>query len=100
MEIELFGIKYTEADVPAQLAAEALGVQDTCNLGGVSRSFAEVVSALHKVKTYSGTEWIRHHPVVILFVSKIASLTSNDGTDVMSFHYAYELCKEVTNEQH
>ncbi len=97
MQIEINETKYTEADVPQCLAIDAMQVQDACNLGGVSKSFSSAVSFLHTHPTYAGTEWIRHHPVVILYVSKISSLTNEDGGPVGMFHQAYELCKSVIN---
>ncbi len=93
--IEISGVFYWKEDVPVHLAKDALAVQDTCNLGGVSKSFADTVSELHRWPTYKGTTWIRHHPVVVLYVSKISSLVTGDCGDTAAFSAAYDLCTAV-----
>ncbi len=93
--IEICGVFYWKEDVPVHLAKDALAVQDTCNLGGVSNSFAEMVKELHRVPSYKGTLWIRHHPVIVLYVSKISSLVTGDCGDTKAFSAAYDICTEV-----
>ena len=60
----------------------ALDVQDACNLSGVVNSFAtEVMPALWEEsrKRNEGTAWINHHPIVTLFIDKLASLNYSGG---------------------
>ncbi len=93
--IEICGVFYSNDDIPKHLAEFALAVQDTCNLGGVSNSFAEIVKELHRTPSYKGTLWIRHHPVVVLFASKISSLVTGDSGDTKAFSAAYDICSTV-----
>lgn len=50
---------------------------DACNLGGLARSFgAEIIPALqteaHRLGW--GTDWVNYHPIVLLWVEKMAEL--------------------------
>jgi hypothetical protein len=67
------------------LAAEALTVQDACNLSGVVHAFAEVLDDLwqHAHAAGQGTNWVNCHPITRAFVGKLASLSrlqDGDGT--------------------
>lgn len=55
------------------LATEALNIQNACNMGGVSNSFAKVVNDVWQIAhaNNKGTDWVNNHPVVRLFASKI-----------------------------
>ncbi len=59
-----------------QAAQTALDVQDACNLSGVVFSFAEAMNAVceEQQRIGQGTKWKNEHPVVYLFVSKLADL--------------------------
>ena len=87
-------MKYTKDDVPAALASEATRVQDACNLCGVAQSFARAMIALHDLPQCKGTEWLNNHPVTVLYVDKLASLSGiqNSGSPV---YEAYETCQNV-----
>ncbi len=59
-----------------QAAQTALDVQDACNLSGVVFSFAEAMHAIceEQQRIGEGTAWKNHHPIVYLFLSKLADL--------------------------
>ena len=77
------------------LAREAIDVQDACNLSGVVQSFARVVSDLGK--HVQGTEARNTHPIVVLFVSKLQSLSCGSG-DVPGFEAAYSTVQALAAE--
>lgn len=69
------------------LAAEALQVQDACNLSGVVLGFGRAVLRLRQVLEAEGscsTERLSRHPVCVLWSNKIQSLTGDE------FSSAYE----------
>lgn len=59
-----------------ETARTAIAVQDAVNLSGVAHSFAEAVSAIwdEAHRQGKGTEWVNTHPVVTLFLDKLADL--------------------------
>lgn len=77
----------------AQLAQEALNVQDACNLCGVAQGFARAMVDLGAYT--SGTAERNNHPVAVLWADKIASLTG-----IQSFNDtasdAYAKCQELS----
>ena len=56
--------------------ADAVTVQDACNLSGVVLSFAEIIPRLNAEmrRLGRGTEWRNRHPICVLFAAKIADL--------------------------
>ena len=78
-----------------QLMTEAIQVQNACNLSGVVYSFANVITDL-RANGVTDTDAIRHHPVSVLFSSKIASLTNSD--DAHTFSVAYGACADGMEE--
>ena len=56
-----------------ELATDALNVQDACNLSGVVHGFARAMSDL--AEHTSGTDERNSHPIVILWVDKLAHLS-------------------------
>lgn len=64
-----------------EAAQAALDVQDACNLSGVVRSFNEIVIDVlwpEAQRLDKGTEWVNSHPIVTLFLSKLASLNRSE----------------------
>ena len=64
----------------ADLAREALQVQDACNLSGVVHSFSRAITrlrALLEAEGKGGTLAVNMHPVCWLWSDKIASLTGS-----------------------
>lgn len=80
-----------------QLAAEALVVQDACNLSGVVHSWSRSISRLRQLLPYAGTDEINGHSINILFASKVASLTNCESGLV--FSTAYDQCSLLHNRE-
>lgn len=61
-----------------EAARAAIVVQDAVNLSGVAHSFAEAMSAIwEEAHTQGqGTEWVNTHPIVTLFLDKLADLNN------------------------
>ncbi len=99
MKIEIGGQEYSNEDVPLALAKEALQVQDACNLSGIVFSLAKHMQTLCDHPRCTGTSWRNHHPIVVLFLSKLDSLCTGDLSDgVGSFSKAYDLINDVVNQ--
>ena len=81
--------------------AEALAVQDACNLSGVVHSFARVFEIIRAEPGNHGTDYVNKHPVCVLFADKIAHLT---GTQYLGLtgdnpiDAAYRVCHDKTKE--
>lgn len=58
----------------AQLARDALIVQDACNLSGVAHGLVLTVARLRAIYPTANTDTINRHPIVKLWVDKLASL--------------------------
>ncbi|MDI6773441.1 MAG: hypothetical protein QME77_12790 [bacterium] len=76
-----------------------------CNLGGLARSFgAEIIPALQEEahRLGRGTDWVNHHPIVVLWVEKMAELcglTSVVDHDAWSAAYrAFKAMLEAARE--
>ena len=69
----------------AKLAADAIAVQDACNLSGVVHAFSRAMTALCEMGL--DTDARNTHPIAILFSSKIASLTGSESGCVFSMAY-------------
>jgi hypothetical protein len=79
----------------AQLAQEAIDIQDGCNASGIVFSFFRAITRLREIaraEGWEGTDAINRHPISLLFSSKIASLTYSESGE--EFHRAYEWAKE------
>ncbi len=98
MTIKICDQTYTNEDVPVELAKDALAVQDACNLSGLVFSLAKVMQALCDHPRNAGTDWRNHHPVLVLWLSKLQSLNTRDTSDVGYFARAYDLCSEVADK--
>jgi len=73
--------------------ADAVQVQDACNLSGVIFAFARVMQKICDDDT-KGTAAKNNHPIAVLFADKIHDMTvrKNAGHSVMDFHRAYDEC--------
>lgn len=74
------------------LAAEALAVQDACNLSGVVHGFSRAISNLRETLPNAGTDEINHHPICLLWADKIASLTGTQDLGNSNTMRAYSEC--------
>lgn len=74
------------------LANQVLRIQDACNLSGVAHTFSNACTelwvyvnahneALAKTNStnseFLGTDWVNKHPIVTLYLDKLASLNGN-----------------------
>lgn len=88
-----------ETTITLQRAAQdALPVQDACNLSGVARSFLQAVAAVNEEahRIGEGTAWRNNHPIIRLYVDKLASLSGMQGpTAEGNYSAAYEECKAL-----
>lgn len=85
-------------------AHDALDVQCACNLGGVSRSFADALAAVwtEAQRTHQGTTWVNQHPIVRLYTEQIAWLSGAgvlSDTGPVSYSDAYAWCTRVAGGQ-
>lgn len=81
------------APIEKQDWERALQVQDACNLSGVVHSLSALVSRLHRDPESTGTDWVNHHPLVILYLDKLNSLAGiqyNDAPITAAYSRAYE----------
>lgn len=83
-----------------QAAQAALDVQDACNLSGVLFSFAEVMQFLcdEAHAKNMGTKWKNHHPIVTLFVDKLADLNDRPSPWTEAYRDAYDECRKMVQD--
>ena len=65
---------------------DAISVQDACNLSGVVFAWALILERMAGMDTNARN----HHPINVLFASKVASLTNCEDSN--AFHQAYLEC--------
>lgn len=78
-------------------AKDAIEVQNACNLSGVIRSFADILSNTlwpYASEFNHGTQWVNQHCISRAFSDKIASLsgTQNDSNAVYA---AFDECEKL-----
>jgi hypothetical protein len=81
-----------------EAAQTSLDVQDACNLSGVAKSLAgPVMDALwaEARRTERGTDFINQHPIVTLFIDKLASLNRTQYAEPSVFANAYEAVHKI-----
>jgi len=72
----------------------ALDVQDACNLSGVVLQFAIDMQTIWDNEPGLSTEDRNTHPVVMMYVDKLASLTHRDLVGATGYHYAKRMCEQ------
>lgn len=94
-------VDYTQAfNTKAQhWCKEALAVQSACNLSGVVFSMNRMTQDLCEVSHVEnkGTDWRNHHPIVVLFTDKLASLCGLRTDSVRRYSWAYEWCTRTAD---
>lgn len=80
----------------ANLAGEAIVVQDACNLSGVVHAWSRSIRRLRELLPDAGTDEINRHPINVLFADKCADLS---GRPVFNDGYAtvYSSCTDLAN---
>lgn len=81
----------------AELAREALQVQDACNLSGVVHGFSRAVRRLREVCPELDSNTIRTNPVVLLWVDKLSDLVGR--VDTVELHNAYRWCEQAIHNR-
>lgn len=71
----------------AQLAQEALDVQDACNLTGVALSFSRAMCDLRTL--VGGGDSLRAHPVTVLWMDKLMDMIGRVDT-MTAYAKAYD----------
>jgi hypothetical protein len=83
----------------ADLAREAVEIQDGCSMLGLSKGFARAVQelkdALDAEGQYEGTDQINQHPVTKLWASKLHDLARMGLSDTEAFGAAYDACRSL-----
>jgi len=79
------------AERVSRMYADAIIVQDACNLSGVVHAFSRHMETLFDMGI-TDTDARNRHPISVLFSSKIASLTGSE--DFKNFSRAYGEVKE------
>jgi hypothetical protein len=79
----------------AQLANEALEVQNACNLSGVAHSFSGVLRQLRVLMPDAGTAEINQHCITKMWVSKLHDLARMGLSDPDAFREAYNECRKM-----
>lgn len=80
-----------------ELAKEAIRIQNSVNMGGVSASFADVVKNVQHLLEKVGknnTDNVRTHPIVKLWTCKMADLS---GLSVSGFADAFEEVEQLAS---
>lgn len=60
-----------------ELIAEAIQVQNACNLSGVVHSFSKAISELWELNLAGGTKTVNQHRVCRLYADKIKQLAGD-----------------------
>jgi hypothetical protein len=86
-----------------QAAQTSLDVQDACNLSGVARSFVQVIDAVRAEsdRIGKGTDWVNRHPIVSLFLDKMASLNQTQclcSANIGSFSKTYAEVHQIAEQ--
>jgi hypothetical protein len=80
-----------------QAAQAALDVQNASNLSGVCYTLAQAMEAVcdEAYKHAHGTEWKNSHPIVTLFLLKMAELNGCGSTLDPSYGPAEDACRAI-----
>lgn len=81
-------------NLESRLATEALQIQNACNLSGLVFGFSSAMQLLCELSHRdgnAGTEFKNRHPITILWVSKLDSLSG--ASDFDAFSKAYDWCE-------
>ena len=79
----------------SRLARDAIQVQDACNLRGVLRSFHEASLELGRHPDCTGTDWVNHHSIMVLYADKVITLTQAGFGGGEAFSQAYGECTKL-----
>jgi hypothetical protein len=77
-----------ETHIDVQDYKDAIVIQDACNISGVLLSFSKIILKLNQEMFFQKYDfkWRDHHPLIILFLDKLASLAG--GRTEWDYHFA------------
>lgn len=77
----------------------AIDVQDACNISGVIESLHAVLKSIRDTAHVKGhgTDWINEHPIIVMYASKIYSLSHADEYFSESYRQCRENCMVLNN---
>jgi hypothetical protein len=81
----------------ADLAQEAIQIQDACNLSGLVHGWSRAITELREIMPTAGTSEINRHPINKLWAYKVYSLACHEDMSdrgYEEFKFAYNWCKE------
>lgn len=76
-----------------ELATEALKVQNASNLRGIVNSFSKLLDDMTEHATSSDA--LNYHPIVRLYVHKIASMSAVECIDTELYNKIEDKCKQL-----
>lgn len=82
----------------AELAAEAIQIQDASNLSGLVHGWSRAVGELRLLMPSAGTDTINRHPINKMWAFKLYSLACYEPLDDkagVAFGDAYDHCKNM-----
>lgn len=88
--------EYTDTRTLAQLAQEALDIQNACNLTGLVHGFSRSLRRLRDLEPDKGTDYYNQHPIVLLWVDKLQDLSRSTTAKVFD---AYQWCEDQAKER-
>ena len=71
---------------------QAIEVQDACNLSGVVHTLEELLPRIREEPDCTGTGYVNSHPIVVMYVNKLSSLSGAENG--LAFSTAYDECKK------
>jgi len=83
--------------------ADAIQVQDACNLSGVVHKFSRIMTKIWEEarkdenKGY-GTEWVNKHPIAVMYAEKIAHLTTGQTLPGTAINAAWSFCEQYSGK--
>lgn len=79
----------------AQLAHEALTIQNASNLSGLVHGWSRSMTRLRELLPNVGTREINYHPINKMWASKLHELTCMGFSESVAFSEALAACEEL-----
>lgn len=79
----------------AELAQEAIEIQDACNLSGLVFGWARCMERFNQLLPGIGTDARNKHPIHYLWSDKLASLTGAQLPESGQYSAQYDACKKL-----
>ena len=84
-----------------QAAQSTLDVQSACNASGVVFGLSKAMDAIcdESNRRGKGTDWKNKHPILYLYVNKLADMTGQNDLDIDAYGKAHDLCARIAEGQ-